>query len=221
MAIYCPVCATAATDDVKFCKKCGANLRGVAEALQSRNPDARFDWSRTWVADMLLTDDERARRRAAADIPGRPQDLVAAELKQVADLQNEIKGGIITMFVGVGLAIFLFVFLGAIASVQTDPKAALILSRIWIAGVIPFFVGLGILANAFFVSRRFSEHRQNLLRSVLAPNPAIFAEPARTTGELPALEAPPSVTEQTTRHLPDHEPALRTSAIPPAAKSTK
>ena len=109
----------------------------------------------------------------------------------------------------VGLAIFLFVFLGAIASVQTDPKAALILSRIWIAGVIPFFVGLGILANAFFVSRRFSEHRQNLLRSVFAPPAALPAalsvEPVRTTGELPALEAPPSVTEHTTRHLPDHE----------------
>ena len=216
MAIYCPGCATPATDDVKFCKKCGANLRGVVEALQSRNPDERFDWSRTWVADMLLTEDERARRRAAMEIPGRPEDLVAAELKQVNDLQKEIKGGIITAFSGIGLTIFMLVFMGAIAAMQRDPKTAMLLSSLWAAGLIPFFVGVGILVNAFFVSKHFSQHRQNLLRSVFASGAPAPGERARTTGELPALDAPPSavpsVVEHTTRRLAEREQVIRERA---------
>ena len=216
MAIYCPGCATPATDDVKFCKKCGANLRGVVEALQSRNPDERFDWSRTWMANMLLTEDERGRRRAAMEIPGRPEDLVAAELKQIADLQKEIKTGLITTFSGIGLTVFMLVFMGALAAMQDDPKTAMMLRSLWVAGVIPFFVGVGILVNAFFVSKHFSQHRQNLLRSVFASGAPAPGERARTTGELPALDAPPSavpsVTEHTTYNLAEPEQVVRGKA---------
>lgn len=216
MAIYCPECETPATDDVKYCKKCGANLRGGVEAFRSRNPDERFDWSRTWVANMLLTEDERARRRAAMEIPGRPEDLVAAELKQVADLQKEIKGGIITAFAGIGLTIFLMVFMGSIAAMQNDPRTATMLNSLWAVGVIPFLVGVGILVNALFVSRHFSQHRQNILRSVFASGAPDLREPSRTTGELPALDAPPSavpsVTEHTTHRLTEPERVLRAKA---------
>ncbi len=213
MAIYCPGCATPATDDVKFCKKCGANLRGVVEALQSRSPDERFDWSKTWVAGMLLTEDERARRRAAMEIPGRPEDLVANELKHVADRQKEIKNGIITTFAGIGITVFLQIFMGTIAAAQKDPEAAMILNSIWISGVIPFLIGIGMLVNALVVSRHFARQRQNILRSVLASSVADVNEPGQTTGELRALDAPPvpvpSVTEHTTHHLPEAEQAVR------------
>jgi len=215
LAIYCPECATQATDDVKYCKKCGTSLRGL-EALQSRNPDGQFDWSRTWVADMLRTEDERARRRAAMDIPDRPEDLVAAELKQVADLQKEIKSGIITAFAGVGLSIFLLIFMGAIAAMQHDLGTARMLNSLWAVGVIPFFVGVGILVNALFVSRHFSEHRRNILRSVFASGAHALREPSRSTGELQAPEAPPSsvpsVVEHTTRHLVEPEVGVRGKA---------
>jgi hypothetical protein len=216
MAIYCPECASAATGDVKYCKKCGASLRGGAEALQSRNPDERFDWSRTWVAGMLLTEDERARRRAALEIPGRPEDLVAVELKEVASLQKEIKNGIITAFSGIGLTIFLLIFMGTVAAMQNDSKTAMLLNGIWAAGLIPIFVGVGMLVNAFFVSRHFSQYRQNLLRSVFASGAPALREPARTTGELPALDAPPSevpsVVEHTTYRLTEPEQVLRGKA---------
>ena len=211
MAIYCPECATPATDDVKYCTKCGASLRGGVEAVQSRESDDRFDWSRTWVADMLRTDDERARRRAEIELSGRPEDLLAAELKQAADLQKEIKNGIITAFSGVGITIFLLIFMGAIAAMQNDPRTATMLGSLWAAGLIPLFVGVGMLVNALVVRRYFIPHRQNILRSVFASS-----EPARTTGELPALDAPPSavssVTEHTTRQLPEPERILREKA---------
>ena len=216
MAIYCPGCETPATDDVRYCKKCGASLRGGVEAAPPRSPDERFDWSRTWVANMLLTEDERARRRAAMEIPTRPEDLVAAELKQVADLQKEIKSGIITSFAGIGLTIFLLFFMGAIAAAQDDARTAMILNTLWIAGVIPLFVGVGILVNALFVSRHFSRHRQNILRSVFASGEPALRDPSRPTGELRALDAPPyevpSVTEHTTYSLVEPEQVLRGKA---------
>ena len=216
MAIYCPGCETPATDDVKYCKKCGASLRGGVEGGPPRSPDERFDWSRTWVASMLLTEDERARRRAAMEIPSRPEDLAAAELKQVADLQKEVKSGIITSFAGIGLTIFLLVFMRAIAAIQDDAHAAMVLNSLWIVGVIPFFVGVGILVNALFVSRYFSQHRQNILRSVFASGEPAPHELSRPTGEIRALDAPPyevpSVTEHTTYNLVEPERALREKA---------
>ena len=42
---------------------------------------------------MLLTSDERERRRAARELSARPEDLAAIELKEAANLQKEIKNG--------------------------------------------------------------------------------------------------------------------------------
>jgi hypothetical protein len=200
MAIYCPGCATPATDDLKYCKTCGASLRGAVEGQQSRTPTEGFDWGRTWMADMLLTEDERARRRVAIELSGRPEEIAAAELKEIGALQREIKNGIITTATGIGMTVFLWFFMGTLAAVQSDPKAAMILGSIWIAGVIPIFIGVGMLVNAFFVTRRFSEHRQNILKSAFASSaPALDAPPS----------AVPSVVEHTTRRLVEPEPAPR------------
>lgn len=198
--INCPGCGTRATDDVKFCRKCGASLRGDGDSLQPRGAGDRFDWSRTWLADMLLTRDERARRRAAIEISGRPEDLAAAELKEAASLQKEIKNGIITTFSGVGLTIFLFVFMGTIAAMQTDPMAATMLGSLWVAGIIPFLVGIGMLVNALFVSGRFSRHRKNVLSSVLSAGSPVHREPGAPTGKMQYLDAPPSVVSSVVEH---------------------
>ena len=211
MPIHCPECATQVTDDVRFCKNCGASLRGVTGPSQTREPDGRFDWSKTWVAEMLLTEDERTRRRTALELTGRAEDLVAAEIKRANDLQKEIKSGIITAFAGVALVIFLFIFMGTVADVQDNEKAALILRRLWAVGVIPIMIGLGILVNAVFVSGRFAAVRRSLIEAALAPAAPEGRDAARATGGLRALEAPPeaitSVTEHTTRHLDAPESA--------------
>lgn len=211
--INCPECKTPATDDVKFCRKCGASLRGTGESHQPRSAGDRFDWSRTWLADMLLTGDERARRRAAREISGRPEDLAAAELQEAASLQKEIKNGIITTFAGIGVTIFLMVFMGTIAAMQPDPRAATMLGRLWVVGLIPFLVGVGMLVNAFFVSSRFSRHRKSVLSSVLASGAPARREPGPATGEIQYLDAPPSVVpsvvEHTTHHLVEPDRVLR------------
>lgn len=39
--MYCPNCATANADDVKFCRSCGANLALVPQAMTGRLPESR------------------------------------------------------------------------------------------------------------------------------------------------------------------------------------
>jgi zinc-ribbon domain len=41
--MYCPNCAEANTDDVKYCRACGENLRVVAIAMKRRFPTALLD----------------------------------------------------------------------------------------------------------------------------------------------------------------------------------
>jgi hypothetical protein len=61
---------------------------------------------------------------------------------------NEIKGGIITGSVGLAMAIFLAIFMqGLILSGNVSPATAEILSRLWVAGVIPVFVGIALIFN--------------------------------------------------------------------------
>jgi hypothetical protein len=180
--MFCPGCAVPVTDATKFCKSCGANLRGVREALAGRHE--QFDWSKTWVAEMFMTDEERERRRG-----------ITPEHKRV----NEIKAGVITTLAGLGVMIFLYFFLGAVANNQQAPGVADILRHIWLAGIIPFLVGIGLLINGIFLGKS---------QLALPPPPVPTSLPASITNQL--NEAPPphaSVVEHTTAHLPDRREA--------------
>jgi len=205
--MYCPGCSTQTTDEINFCKQCGANLRTVRDALIGREPEPgeRYDWSKTWVAEMFMSEDEKRRRRAALELSSSPVDLAAAELKRL----NELKAGIITASVGIGVAIFLAILLGSIANniAPRDPEGAVVLRHIWAAGIIPFMVGIALIINSIFVKGKFSEIRESL--GIAEPNN--LRGLSKSTGELPALEAPPvpmgSVTEGTTNLLDATDPS--------------
>jgi hypothetical protein len=188
--MFCPGCGVQVNDDLKFCRQCGANLHGAREGMTSRSTGEKFDWSKTWVADMFLTEEERERRRG-----------VTAEEKRL----NEIKGGVITSFVGVGVMIFLRFFLGVVAD-QKSPGDAEILRSVWMAGIIPFIVGVGIIFNGFFVSRRIVKLKEQQAQSATLASPSPASLPAKTTDQLvanSAQSAGASVTEDPTAHLPE------------------
>lgn len=193
--MFCPQCGISQSDELRFCKSCGVNLDAVRQAAALRTPGDKFDWSRTWVADMFLSESERKRRNEQID----RERGITPEMKRY----TEIKAGVITSSVGIGVMIFLnFLMQGIILSGQGTPEDAAILSRIWLAGVIPFFVGLALIINGWFVSKKQVElARQRSGQDALMSN-----------GETPALRSadtaefiPPGfgVTEGTTKHLTD------------------
>ena len=181
--MYCPNCANQITDDVKFCRSCGANLRGVQDALTGRNSQG-FDWDKTWVNEMMMSSEEREKRQGKTP-----------EIKRL----EEIKAGVIVSSVGIASMIFLYFLLGAVAA-NEPAKDAMIISKVWLAGLVPFMVGLSLIFNGLIISKRIvklKKEQENRLQA--APG-------VSTTHQLPDIEAIPipnySVTDQTTYRLP-------------------
>ncbi|HWS89908.1 MAG TPA: zinc ribbon domain-containing protein [Pyrinomonadaceae bacterium] len=193
--MFCPQCGNKQSDELKFCNLCGANLYAVRQVVATRATEEKFDWSKTWVAEMMLSESERNRRQADFE----QKHGLTPEIRRY----NEIKGGVITAFVGVGVMLFLAVLGPAIAnSGQNPPGDAEIIRNVWVVGVIPFLVGLALIFNGLFVSKKIVE-LQKRARG-LAP------EALPKGAEQPSLKAADtsefiptgfSVTEGTTKHL--------------------
>ena len=194
--MYCPQCGSSQSDELKFCKTCGANLQAVRLAAASREDADKFDWSKTWVAEMFLSENEREKRKEQLGIN--------PEIKR----EKELKAGIITSSVGIGAAIFLYVIMqGVIGALHNPGSEVEILSRVWVAGVIPFFVGLGIIVANLFVGRK---RRKQATTDSLSGN----AHQALPPGDTERFaHAPFSITDQTTRHLEDSDQKLDVGSL--------
>ena len=194
--MFCPQCGSTQDDNLKFCKSCGANLQALRQLMATRDSEGKFDWNRTWLKEMFMSSEEAIRHKAEME---RLQGITP-ESKRLA----EIKAGVITASVGAGLMLVLFVLMnGIILSGGVSEAAAEILSRIWIAGIIPVFVGLALIFNGIVVSRRGRE----LSPEQADPSPAeighqapeAYLSPAETN-ELNSA-TPYSVVDETTRNL--------------------
>ena len=188
--MICPRCASNQVDDIRFCTSCGANLQAVREALET--PEGKkFDWSNTWVADMFMSGQVAELRKQEME----RRLGITPEVKRY----NEIKAGVIVSCVGVGVAIFLFFLMHAIA--LSNPQNAELLNSLWMAGVIPFMVGLALIINGLVVSKRMVhviEREQQKNTPLGEGTPARGLRAADTSEFIPTNF---SVTDQTTRHL--------------------
>lgn len=198
--MICPRCASNQTDNVKFCTFCGANLEAVREALALKDTDKKSEWGENWWAEMF---GEKAEERK---LEMERRQGITAEVKRY----NEIKGGVITSSVGIGLAIFLHIFMEGVAA-GLPPNEAQIVIRLWVVGAIPFFIGLALILNGLFVSRKQAaiiERERRLVNSLENATPEFNTanprslRPANTNEFIPT---PFSVTDQTTRHLVNSE----------------
>ncbi len=188
--MICPRCASNQNDDIKFCTFCGANLQAVRDAMEAPD-DKKFDWSNTWVAEMFMSGQAHEMRKLEME----RRLGITPEVKRY----NEVKAGVICSSVGIGVAIFLYFLMGAIAN--QNPRDAELLTRIWLAGVIPFMVGVALIINGLVVSKKIVEaiDREQKKNTLLPEGtPAKGLRAADTSEFIPSNF---SVTDQTTRHL--------------------
>jgi hypothetical protein len=199
--MICPRCASNQNDNVKFCTFCGANLEAVREVLALKDTDKKTDWAEWW-AETFQSDKSEERKLEMERRFG-----ITPEVKRY----NEIKAGVIVSSIGVALAIFLHIFMKGIAS-NVPPETAEILTRIWVAGIIPFLVGLALILNGVVVSKKQAEIMEREMRrnrGLESNQPELNSAPAPRTLR-PAetnefIPTPFSVTDQTTRHLVNAE----------------
>ncbi len=120
---------------------------------------------------------------------------------------EEIKGGVITSFVGLAITIFFSFLFDAIANTLPDPGVANILRSLWAVGLVPLFVGAGLIFNGVFVSKRLVEVKlqQELSTRQSQALPSAAAVDTAPVAQLPEArpQATPEfgVTEHTTARL--------------------
>lgn len=190
--MFCPQCGSSQSDDMKFCKVCGVNLHAVMQVVTTREPEEKFDWNKTWVTEMFLSASEKKRRKEELE----RRRGITPEMKRY----TEIKAGVIVSSLGIALGILLFVLMGGlIAGGTVSPDDGEILSRLWIVGVIPLFVGLALIMNGLVVSKKLVEAAK---RNSQTTGGGLDGDPkSLLTGEISSPVQPFSVTEQTTQHL--------------------
>ena len=191
--MFCPQCGSTQSDELKFCKSCGANLQALRQIMATRDSDEKFDWSKTWVAEMFMSDEEGVKKAAAMErLQGK-----TPEVKR----RNEIKAGVITASAGVGIMILLFVLMEGIVASGVSDKAAAILSRLWIAGILPLFVGIAQIVYGVFISKRGDAadvENAPANKDLNAASADQYLPPADTNELVPEAF---SVTDETTKHL--------------------
>ena len=197
--MFCPRCGSRESEELKFCKSCGANLYAVRQAVDNREAGEKITGGKPWFAEMALFAEESKRRKEELD----HRRGITPEVTRY----NEIKAGVITGSVGLALAVFLYFFMqGLILSGNVSPSTTEILSRLWIAGVIPLFVGIALIINGAFVSKRLAEiARQAAQRAPGIPEKDTNPLELRSADTTEFIHSGFSVTEETTKHLRSSE----------------
>ncbi|MFN8002227.1 MAG: hypothetical protein U0X75_14560 [Acidobacteriota bacterium] len=185
--MFCPACGTESNEQTKYCTKCGVNLRRVKGVLGKGGATRTdpVDWQRATAEDWL---EERNHQRRKSP-----------EEKRL----NEIKAGVITTSVGLGILIFLSLLFAAIAQTVEGPERQ-IMYAIPFAGLIPVLIGLGLIVNGVFVTKRLVKLKEDQQRDALPAS--LFSAP--DTSPVQQLNAPAqpvandfSVVEPTTTRL--------------------
>ena len=161
--MFCPQCGIETHEQLKYCKQCGTNLRrimgvmGKGGAGYKLGSEATF-WHEDWIEE---------RREARENKRNR-----SPEEKRLL----EIKSGVITSSVGLGVMLFLFFMMSAVANLNGIPEdVSWILTAIPSVGLIPFLLGLGIIFNGVFVSKKIVqlklEQEQRSRQPLFSPTP--------------------------------------------------
>lgn len=219
--MYCPQCGTQSSQDQRFCRSCGANLRVIGKAVALSEAVARSDRGpMPKLMEMMksikiqqTTDEissalEQMNREIANNFsavvrinPAHPQRI--EELPEQRR-ENHIVKGTVSFFSGIALTLFLYYFSAALVlKVPPEKLAKLpfelepVLRIIWLVGLMPTLSGLGRIIAGLAIRPTHRSAPEASQSPDTSPGPASMAQ-----------EVPVSITEHTTEML-DSKPAAQ------------
>ena len=249
--MFCPQCGTESSSGQQYCRSCGANLKVIGKAVSLSEAIARSDrgplpkikeMMKSLKIEQVSDDISRALDQMNQEIVKNSGSLAMAKPVSFEEMiekrrekqrvkkektaaqrrEKHIVQGLISLFSGVGLMIFLYYLSSVLvlklpediiaqAPFEIDP----VVRMIWLVGLMPTLTGVGrILAGLTIRQDRaplveFREQSAGDLRSEISDlkNSRSEVSDFKTTNELaPKNEVPPSyepgsVTERTTNIL--------------------
>ena len=199
--MFCPSCGSEERQASQYCRACGTDLRPVRMSLE--RPDsitssaaaAREELGHAVAQKIREVEDARELKKVVEDVlPQIEKFLESPEEKRM----RRMRAGVIVSSIGLGATIMM-ILMGTIAR-EADVEGFMGGAG---AGIVTFFIGLGLLLNAFFFTRppksltdqSADARTQNALDAGYAP-PQLRSP---TTSNL--AQPAGSVTEHTTLHL--------------------
>ena len=214
--MYCPQCGTESSSGLQYCRACGANLKVIGKAVSLSEAIARSDrgplpkikeMMKNLKVEQVTDDISRALDQMNKEIvrssddptPHKPWWLEGRKKKPAEQRREKhLVSGTISLFSGIGLAIFLYFLTGALV-LKLPPDVVTkvpfeiepVVRIIWLIGLIPALSGLGHILAGLLMIR---------------PDPPVEVEASKPSWEPTEKEpisrsVPPSVTERTTNIL--------------------
>jgi hypothetical protein len=210
--MYCPQCGTESSSGLQYCRACGANLKVIGKAVSLSEAIARSDrgplpkikeMMKNLKVEQVSEDISRALDQMNIEIARSTEDptprKITGKKTKTREQRREkhLTTGAISLFSGIGLAIFLY-YLSATLVLKLPPDVVArvpfeiepVVRMIWLVGLMPALSGVGHLLAGLLV-------RPDPPAEIEAVRPA----PVLSEGDPIARAAPVSVTERTTNLL--------------------
>jgi hypothetical protein len=221
--MYCPQCGTDSSPGVQYCRACGANLKVIGKAVALSEAIARSDRGplpkiREMVKGLKVehaTEEvshalERMNNEIARISPEkkhaerRPWISLRKQKTPAERREEQFTKGIVSLFSGAGLTIFLY-YLSAALVLKLPPEIVAqipfeidpVVKMIWLFGLLPSLTGLGhILAGLLIRPQR------DQVPQIESREPDDVEFPRSIPGVTSSMSSiPTSVTEGTTELL--------------------
>jgi len=219
--MYCPQCGTDSPSTLQYCRACGANLKVIGKAVALSEAIARSDRGplpklremvKNLKVDQVTEEVSRAldkMNQEIAQVSEKPKQerrsLISFKKKTAAERrESQITKGIVSLFWGAGLAIFLY-YLSAALVLKIPPhilkdipfEVDPVVRMLWVLGVIPAVTGLGHILAGLLIRPQPQE-----LPPVQQPQSNRVEFPRTPAAETISINSVPrSVTEHTTNLL--------------------
>ncbi|HKG45784.1 MAG TPA: zinc ribbon domain-containing protein [Pyrinomonadaceae bacterium] len=195
--MYCPQCGTE-SQSTQYCRTCGANLKVIGKAVALSEAVARsdrgplpkikemirefkvdhvsdevsgaLDRMNQEIAEISPEKERREARRAWIEFPKRK---TPAEKRE-----NHISKGVVSVFSGVGITIFLY-YLSAALVLKLPPEVIaqipfevdLVVKTIWLLGLLPVTSGVGHIIAGLLIRPQPEQPQPQQIDQVVSPPP--------------------------------------------------